>query len=343
MCGSAEMNGYTFCSGFNKLGLSYKDYPERDLQNLIRSVTYLIRGAIFRPKYATGSSSGLSLGELIDMYHNREATEPNDKVYALLGMSSNDISAVDFSPDYNVPWKILLQRLIEFILPEEVSVEILDEQKIAVIKSEGCILGHVSSVDYDSARYDRQHVNVVLNNTSKSLEYEREYGTRWTLQASAKSIRNGDLVCLLDGASKPTIIRAYKDHFTIIIVAVTLRQSVQTESGYVDRPESPASAKSFSRDFLLIWNWKKPLGNLQDRAKYETSAEINTLVPEYLKTTSPKTTRLWNVALAFGDSGEYKEAEKKLQEAIESCERVFGKESLYTLAGIDGLALIYKS
>jgi hypothetical protein len=75
-----------------------------------------------------------------------------------------------------------------------------------VIKSKGCILGHVSSVEDNSDRYDKQHVNVVFNNTPKSLEYKKEYGTRWTLQASAQSIQKRDFVCLLQGASKPTII-----------------------------------------------------------------------------------------------------------------------------------------
>ena len=103
MCGYAEVNGYTFCSGFNKLELSYKDHPDPDLQSRIRSVIYLIRGAIFRPKYATSPLGGLSLGELIDMYHTREATVPNDKVYALLGMSSDDPGAAGLSPDYTVP------------------------------------------------------------------------------------------------------------------------------------------------------------------------------------------------------------------------------------------------
>lgn len=187
MYGFAEMDGYTFCSGLNKLELSYPvDHP--DLQSLIRSVTYLIRGAIFRPKYTTSPSGGLSLGELIDMYHTREATKRHDKVYALLGMSSDDTNTAGLSPDYKVPWKTLLQRLLEFILFKELSIETWDEREIAVIKSKGCIFGQVSSVENDSARYDRQHVNVVFNNTPRSLEYERKYGTRWTLQASAKSI-----------------------------------------------------------------------------------------------------------------------------------------------------------
>jgi len=94
------MNGYTFYSGFNKLELSYKDYS--DLQSLIRLITYLIRGVIFRPKYAISPSSSLSLGELIDMYRTRESTIPNDKVYALLGMSSDNLSVAGLSPDYTV-------------------------------------------------------------------------------------------------------------------------------------------------------------------------------------------------------------------------------------------------
>jgi len=67
-----------------------------------------------------------------------------------------------------------------------------------------------------------------------------------------------------------------------------------------------ALAKSFSRDFLLIWNWEKSQGNLQNQAIYEASVEINDLVPEYLKTTSDKASR---PCLALGD---YEEAEKRL-------------------------------
>jgi hypothetical protein len=122
---------------------------------------------------------------------------PNNKVYALLGMNSDDPSAAGLSPNYTVLWKTLLQRLIEFILSEEVSVETWDKREIVVIESKGCILGHVSSVEDDSARYDKRHVNIVFNNIPESREYEREYGTRWTLQASVKSIRKRDFICLL--------------------------------------------------------------------------------------------------------------------------------------------------
>jgi hypothetical protein len=115
------------------------------------------------------------------------------------------------------------------------------------------------------------------------------------------------------------------------------------ESGYVEHQEPLSSTKSFSRDFLLVWNWEKPPGNLQDRAGYEASVEINTLVPEYLKTASNQAARLCDVALVLGDSKEYEEAENRLQEAIKGCEGAFGKENPRPLAGIDSLALINKS
>ena len=44
------------------------------------------------------------------MYYNRKATKLHDKVYALLGMSgisSNDLSKADLSPNYD-DWKQLL-------------------------------------------------------------------------------------------------------------------------------------------------------------------------------------------------------------------------------------------
>ena len=332
MCGPAEINGYAFCSGFNKLKLSYGAYP--GLQSLIRSVTYVIRGAIFRPKYATGSSGGVCLGELIDMYHTREATERHDKVYALFGMSSDNPSAAGLSPNYKVPWRELLQQLVKFLLCKEVYVETWDEKEIAVIKSKGCILGQVDSVKSDSTRYDRQGVSIILKNNPTSLEYEKKWGAQWTLQASAKPIQQGDLVCLLQGASKPIIIRTCKDNFTVIKIAVTLQQGVRTESGYVECQGLSPWMKSFPRDFLLVWNWEELVGNLRDR--------VATPVLEYLMTTSNKAARLYDVALILGDLEEYEEARKRLQETIKSHEGTLTKEHPHKLADIENLALIHK-
>jgi hypothetical protein len=327
MCGPAKMDGYAFCFGLSKLKLPYE--ADSGLQSLIRSVTYLLQGAIFRPRYAM-TTPRLSLGELIDMYHTREATKRQDKIYALLGMSLEGPSGL--LPNYQVTWKETLQQLVEFLLCKEISVETWNEREIAVIKTKDCILGRVFLVESDSTRYDRQYVTVIFQNTSTSLEYRRKWGDRWALRASAKSIQKGDVVCLLQGAAKPSIIRQRKDHFAVIAMAVPL-QRIQ---------ESLPSMEICPRDFLLVWNWDESLPNLQGQAPDETSIGISTLVSEYSMTASKKLTSLYDVALILQDIKEYEEAGKRLHEIIEGHERPSTERHLYELADMENSGMMYK-
>ena len=105
------------------------------------------------------------------MYHTRKATLRHDKVYALLGMSSDDLSTAGLLPDYTVSWEQPFQNLIKFLLYKEVSVKVWGEREIAVIKSRGAILGWVSLVENDSAWYDRQNVVITFENPSGHLGY----------------------------------------------------------------------------------------------------------------------------------------------------------------------------
>jgi hypothetical protein len=306
VCGFTEIDGYAFCSGLTSLKLSYEACPK--LQSLIPSVTYLIRDAIFRPKYATSpgrvSLNIRPLGELIDMYHTREATDRRDKVFALLGMSSDNDIAPGLSPNYKVQWKQLFKRLVKFLLCEEVLVETQYDREMAVIKSKGCILGQVSLVRSNST----QNVNIIF--TSKIAAWCLGDKIEWTLQASAKSIRERDIVCLLQGASKPTIIRLCKDHFAIIVIAVTPLK----KSGIFKQLELSKSITYFPRYFLLIWDWEQLLEESQDREESKNLVSLD------------KATRIWNVALILGDLEEYEKAEKRLREAIEGYEIAFGKK-----------------
>ena len=81
VCGPAEIDGYDFCLGLKSLHIFYQARP--DLQSLIRSVTYLIRQAKFRPTDGVCWSDTRFLAirpldELIDMFHTHEATERHD-------------------------------------------------------------------------------------------------------------------------------------------------------------------------------------------------------------------------------------------------------------------------
>lgn len=342
MCGSTEINGFTFCYGISKLNLFSGDHS--GLQSLIRPVIYLIRGAIFRSRYAFSSAEKLSLGELIDMYHNHKATLRHDKVYALLGMSSNGMNSALLLPNYMVPWKTLLQRLVRMILHEGISVETWDDREISVIKSRGYVLGHISTVYIDKNRDHRQYVGVTFNERPKSLQYKKHYGTQWSLQASAQSIRENDTICLLQWNSKPVIIRACQDHFTIIMSSVTPRRHVKSESEHAIPQKALHSANSydFLHDFLLVWNWERIPVNLQHPRGYENSTEINDLLPEYIKTDADKRTRSINVALALGDTECNGVAEAKLMKEIQNSEGVLGTKHLHILSLKDQLAWVCK-
>ncbi|UKZ95212.1 uncharacterized protein TrAFT101_010062 [Trichoderma asperellum] len=161
LCGSTEIDGYVFCIGVNALKLTYQDNP--GLGNLIRTATYLIRRTGFWPKKATSESRIFSLNigllsELIDMYHGREASDPRDKIYALLGMSSNSYS---LTPDYNITWQTLFERVIRHIICKQVSVTTWHDREVAVIKSKGCALGYISSVKSDTTWDYKQHIIIL--------------------------------------------------------------------------------------------------------------------------------------------------------------------------------------
>jgi hypothetical protein len=113
ICGSIEIDGYAFCLGLKSLTLTYTASTE--FQSVL-SVTYLIERAGLRSKETPNSPKRFSLeirplAELIDMFHTRKATDVRDKIYALLGMSSDDPGKAGLRPNYGLPWKTCLSNL----------------------------------------------------------------------------------------------------------------------------------------------------------------------------------------------------------------------------------------
>jgi ankyrin repeat protein len=314
------LDGYTFYLGVTHF---YEAHPV--LESSIRPITSLIRDSIFRSNHAISSSDRGSLkirplSELIDMFHTHKATDPVDKVYALLGMSSDDPGTAGLLPNYTIPWKELFKDLIKFILGKDISVKTFEDSQRAIIQSKGYILGQVSSVRSDN----RQSVKI----TSRNAAWDLGGKTEWTLQESAKSIQERDIICLLYGASKPTIIRLRNDHFAVVVVAATPLNG----SGSFGWPEISQSIKQFVRDFSLVWDWEKPLAKSQDQEEYETLTKIYCQVLEFSKAEFgdqlDRATRLWNDIMILDDLGEYKRADERLLEAKSSYVATFRKEHL---------------
>jgi hypothetical protein len=210
------------------------------------------------------------------MYHAHRATKAHDKIYALLDMCSDELEEAGLKPDYTLPWKILLQRLVKFLLGNHVSVNTWEDKETAVINIKGCILGKVSKVEINVGLGGGQTLEAIFENTSKRLGYMMNASARWTLPTSGKLIQKGDLVCLLQGALKPTIIRLREDHFAIVMIAAIPPEHLQTKRGVVNWSELPQSAP-YTRDFPLVWDWEISLEEFQDPGKYEVFMQTNNL------------------------------------------------------------------
>ncbi|KAK0617709.1 heterokaryon incompatibility protein-domain-containing protein [Immersiella caudata] len=209
MCGAVEMDGYAF-------SLCVEALPA--VRNQASPVTYLMRPSIFRPRYKMDHAGRVSLGicplgGLLDMYHAHEATDPRDKVFAMLGMSSDNHAAVEIAGlllNYEILWQDLLKRLVYFVLGQQ-EVRTQPNQETAIIEGKGHVLGVVHSTDQNRVRV-----------TPRISQLPSE----WDAQPSVRPIHVGDLVCQLQGATRPMIIRPHKDHFSVIATTVAALDAI---------------------------------------------------------------------------------------------------------------------
>ncbi|KAF4422623.1 Heterokaryon incompatibility protein 6 [Colletotrichum fructicola] len=247
MCHLTEMDGHAFCQGLSAMDLSSLD---RTTQTRARSAIYLIKSATLRPKQTLHTPGVFSLGiralgELIDLYHTRNATDRRDKIYALLGMSTDTYP--ELKPDYRISWKDLFCRLVRTFVPEAASVSTRNGCETALIQTKGRILGTVSSVETGNPWDDTQTVNIVELQDVPGLQ--SGWIGRWTDRAAAKRAGEGDIICLLQGASRPTLIRVHDDYCVIVAMVVDQALAEQSESrprtysaGTETRPESRRSS-----------------------------------------------------------------------------------------------------
>ncbi|APA12500.1 hypothetical protein sscle_09g072700 [Sclerotinia sclerotiorum 1980 UF-70] len=193
-CGTMEMSGHAFCLGL----ASWKIFPQAnsDLQNLVRSVTDLMRESIFRPKFATSSSNYYSLNirplvELIETYYAHQASDDRDRVYALLAMSSDNPVSRGLLPDYTISWAQLFVQLVKFLLCEQTSVDICQTRRMVVIKSKGRVLGTVRS----ARRTSWNHTQILEVDSLPFVIHPEKYDIKeWELPAARKNIQAGDII-----------------------------------------------------------------------------------------------------------------------------------------------------
>lgn len=209
MCGSIQIDGHAFCEGLAGLELSV------DLQTVVNPVVRLIRDALYRPKHELGSRGVFSMGELLDMYSSCMATLQHDKIYALLGLSTDGLDAPALQPDYGLPWHEVFRRAAAQIFGTLCTVTTWSNSHTAAITGKCLFLGQIMSVDEDNHGDGQVHVWVSCTTVAQSLGYG-EHGWDWAFRPFAESVREGDIVCHLQSVAKPSIVRLCQDYFTTI-------------------------------------------------------------------------------------------------------------------------------
>ncbi|KAK8108432.1 HET-domain-containing protein [Apiospora sp. TS-2023a] len=317
---SRDIDGSAFCSGLEALNLAQQDPKVR---SRIRSATYLIRGAVFRDRRLGGRAARLSLsvrplGELLDMFHDRNATDPRDKVYALLGICSDEQIPDGLRPDYNISWKTLFRRLIQYLIGKQAVVETWEAKQVAVIRSNLIVLWEVLWVS-GGGLMGQQPVRY------------------WGVQASAERIQEGDFVCLLQGTRAPSIVRLQEDYCSVVVITLTPPEELEDDIFHRIAITPP-------REMLLIWDWEAPSTKLGQTTGLKNFEDIQIWTHTSDEIRSHAINRLEAVRLMLCDMGnDINTTEGKLRRILKIAEREQVKESLFAITAMENLAMVYRA
>jgi hypothetical protein len=214
------------------------------------------------------------LAELIEMFHSRDATNPRDKIYALLGLSTDpSLLAVD----YKIRWCDLLQNLIYKILGPLVTVATWPktegkpevEHQAAVIGAHVCILGRVTKIGFFDDLAGKQEIEVSSKHFRDASGHggSETWSATWLIQRTARPIEHGDILCLVSGATLPTIVRPYTDYCVIISSTISPPKNfrvsehwqkalaAEIRNGVEEWTSFMSLIQSFHLRILMLWTW----------------------------------------------------------------------------------------
>lgn len=202
----------------------------------------------------------LPLGELLEMFRYYEATDRRDKVYALLGLSSDNRMSPNLQPDYTKTLSDLFGDTIKHILGAAVQFTICEGSETAVIISPGCVLGTI--VTNLSGHAHELCLQSPLTCAARSPAFFMR--ATWAVPGHVDSVKDGDLLCILQGSRQPSIIRLCGDHYDVIVISLSPPELVWVEAypWCEGRPvkarawkDIVANLRTASRELVLVWNW----------------------------------------------------------------------------------------
>lgn len=223
--------------------------------------------ADLQPTDSMPSFNVLPLGDLLRLFQGHEATDRRDKIYALLGLSSDNDVSPQLRPDYTKSWSTLFQQVIKHVLGSSPLVK-TDDTEQAIIFESGSVLGTVSLGFHDELFVQSPVFGGLFDHTY-------HWRASWTLPHHCGSIKNGDILVFFQNARRPSVIRSCGDHFDIVMISLPSPPIVTVElnpprSDWEDFnltwAEFAQGARRSLRKFHLIWDWN----NSSDSMNHET-------------------------------------------------------------------------
>ncbi|KAK0717586.1 hypothetical protein B0T26DRAFT_751622 [Lasiosphaeria miniovina] len=299
---------------------------------------FLMRGTAFRSQRAMKegpAGNRLSLGvralrELINMFHNRDATDRRDKVYALLGMSSD--APASLSPDYTVPWSDLLRRLTGNLFGGRASVEAWDDSDVFVFTTKARFLGVVDRTPNRPNTKDWAgggEARIQWSPAARHSKTERLHFSYVNYGASARRTLSGDNLCSIEGVSAPMIVRLYGNNLVLVSTSVTFQDDIHL---HATQPLtwSPETAHCY-HNVSIIWDWGSSSADLTDSQQWS----FGTQLPHGWTQTAET---MEGAALLLRDASRYSKAADLCHMAIEA---YTARKSSRTLASVKTLKSIY--
>jgi hypothetical protein len=197
------------------------------------------------------------LAELLESFHTHAATDRRDKIYALLGLSSDLEFDSSLLADYTKDWSTLFRHIITRFLGFTVSITTWNDKEEAVIVGAGCPLGMLEYSPDGKLIFSAPRFHGMRSR-------EISWSFHLPLSGFDENIESGDILCLMEGASLPTLIRRREGYFSVVKIALTRLPSVIIREHTVRMDsvqekllywyEFAPCVSSFPRRFTLVWD-----------------------------------------------------------------------------------------
>ncbi|ETS85591.1 hypothetical protein PFICI_03616 [Pestalotiopsis fici W106-1] len=243
MCQSIEINSHALCLGVRAI---LDDRPPYSLPGII----HRIEAGTLRLEPAVNSSGEFTsqchpLSDLLEVSRPHEALDCRDKVYALLGISSD--APPGLVPDYNISWADLFSQIVRSMLFKDVEVTTREDFPLALIRGKVSWVGEVTRLQLSDVWHNQ--LEITVQPFPQTSNKDRE----WTfhLPVTARPVMPGDIVCELRNAPHPLILRLHKDFCEIIWIAITAIHCNALWSRFA----TSIPPRKYYDPIFLTWNW----------------------------------------------------------------------------------------